>query len=371
MVCSQSKFIMVRTGLFIAAVATSVIFYTACKKVEPIEIPDPTPSTGVAVPLKVPPYQKLSTYRFFQGDIKNQQPAEGVLEYEPISSLFTDYALKKRFLWMPDGKSATYVVDNDILDFPVGTALIKNFYYDHVMPGDVTKILETRVMIKRSTGWIFAEYIWNEEQTEAYLDMNGGYVDITWNRNGQELSTNYRIPSETECKVCHKLNDVPIPIGVKPQNMNKNFNYPDGTKNQLQKMIEMGYLAGSLPPNINTVVNYSDATQPLELRLRSYLDINCAHCHSAGKHCDYRPIRLGFSETVLKTNMGLCVEPGEMIDPAMNYIISPSNINRSVMHFRLNATNESVRMPLLGRTLVHQEGVQLLEDWINSIEFCE
>jgi hypothetical protein len=81
-------------------------------------------------------------------------------------------------------------------------------------------------------------------------------------------------------------------------------------------------------------------------------------------------LRLAFNETGDPQNIGLCVEPDEIIDPAMNFIISPANINRSVMHFRLSATDENVRMPLVGRTLVHEEGVQLLEDWINSRTDC-
>ncbi len=363
---------MIRLCAILFGLISLSLFYHSCKKVEPVELPVPgAPDNSVSVPLNGEPHQKLSDYNFFYGPLKNQVPVEGVYEYEPISSLFTDYALKKRFIWMPDGVAATYNVDSEILDFPVGTVLIKNFYYTHVLPGNETKILETRLMILRSTGWIFAEYVWNEEQTEAYLDMNGSHVSLTWSKNGETMSTNYRIPSQTECMVCHKLNDTPIPIGVKPQNLNKSFPYPDGEKNQLQKLVDVGYLSGNLPPSISTVVDYSDSGQPLELRLRSYLDINCAHCHSAGKHCDYRPIRLAFSETGVKTNMGLCVEPGESIDPAMNFIISPSNIARSVMHYRLSTNDEALRMPLLGRTMVHQEGVQLLEDWINSIDICE
>lgn len=354
---------------FLVVVIT--LTYTSCKK-DPIEVPLPETPTedGVSVPLNAVPYEKLSDYRFFQGDMKNQIPAEGVYEYEPISSLFTDYALKKRFIWMPQGVSATYNGDGQILNFPIGTALIKNFYYTTISPGNTTKIIETRVMILKPAGWVFAEYVWNNEQTEAYLNMNGSHVAVTWDQNGEILSTNYRIPSQTECMVCHKINDTPIPIGVKPQSMNKDFNYPEGMKNQLQKLVEVGYLSG-VPPIINSVVDYSDPMQPLDLRLRSYLDVNCAHCHSDNKHCDYRPIRLAFSETTLKTNIGLCVEPGEMIDPSMNYIIVPSNIERSVMHFRLNSNDESMRMPLLGRTIVHKEGVQLLEDWINTILLCE
>lgn len=363
---------MIRPCILVFGLISLSLFYVSCKKVKPVELPEPdVVDGGVSVSPDGNPYQKLSEYKFFQGQLKNQIPAEGVYEYEPISSLFTDYALKKRFIWMPAGVAATYNGDDEVLNFPVGTVLIKNFYYTNVLPGNSTKILETRLMLLKTTGWIFAEYLWNEEQTEAYLNMNGSYVALTWNKNGTTVSTNYRIPSQAECMVCHKLNDTPIPIGVKPQSMNKTFHYPDGVKNQLQKLEDMGYLSGGLPASINTVVDYSDESQPLELRLRSYLDINCAHCHSASKHCDYRPIRLAFSETGSKANIGLCVEPGESIDPSMNFIIAPSNSARSVMHYRLSTNDEALRMPLLGRTIVHQEGVQLLEDWINSIDICE
>ncbi len=352
----------------------TLLIYVSCKKdvVEPPEpITDPQPSTGVSVDLASVPYTHLSSYKFFEGELKNQIPADGVIEYAPASSLFTDYALKKRFIWMPQGTSASYVNDGDILDLPVGAALIKNFYYEHVLPGDATRIIETRVMIRKSGGWIFAEYVWNEEQTEATLHMTGDYVNLSWVQDGETKSTDYRIPSETECLICHKQNEQPIPIGIKPQNLNHSFAYSDGTENQLQKLIAVGYLQNNLPGNIYSTVDYHDETQDLELRLRSYLDINCAHCHSEGRHCDYRPMRLAYGETTTKINMGLCVEPDEFINSTLTYIITPSNISRSVMHFRLNSTEENMRMPLLGRTLVHEEGVQLLEDWINSIEFCE
>jgi uncharacterized repeat protein (TIGR03806 family) len=300
----------------------------------------------------------------------NQVPADDVIEYAPASSLFTDYALKKRFIWMPEGVKAEYVSDDQLLNLPVGTALIKNFYYNNMLPNGDTKIIETRVMIRKSTGWIFAEYVWNADQTEAVLEMNGSYQQITWLQNGVEKSTNYRIPSDVECLICHKSNSVPIPIGLKPQNINVEYEYPEGPINQLQKLIQVGYLQNNLPGTIETTVNYSDATQPLDLRLRSYLDINCAHCHRENSHCDYRPLRLAFSETNDPVNIGLCVEPDEFINTALTNIITPSNINRSVMHFRLNSTNENTRMPLLGRTLIHEEGVQLLENWINSKTDC-
>jgi hypothetical protein len=105
------------------------------------------------------PYPKLSDYHFFDGELKNLQPALGVLSYKPASELFSDYALKKRFVWMPNNTKATYVSDREVLNLPVGAALVKVFYYNTVLPGLTTKIIETRVMIRKSSGWIFAEYI--------------------------------------------------------------------------------------------------------------------------------------------------------------------------------------------------------------------
>ena len=80
---------------------------------------------------------------------------------------------------MPQDQTAYYIADNEILDFPTGSILIKNFYYDNVLPEMQTKIIETRLMIKKEDGWIFAEYVWNDSQSEAYLDLNGwSEIDI-------------------------------------------------------------------------------------------------------------------------------------------------------------------------------------------------
>src|SRR5688572_11812966 len=120
----------------------------------------------VVLDLTAVPYPKLSDYKFFVGEMKNLQPAYKVLPYDLINSLFSDYALKKRFVWMPEGAQATYSSDGEILNFPAGAVLIKNFYYNNVLPDNVTKIIETRIMIKKTGGWIFANYKWNDEQTE-------------------------------------------------------------------------------------------------------------------------------------------------------------------------------------------------------------
>ncbi len=344
------------------------------------------PETPV-VDLTQVPYQKLSDYNFFEGALKNQKPVADVMPYEPASSLFTDYAKKKRFVWMPKNTKGTFNGDGNILELPVGAALIKSFYYENVQgfaSADGKRIIETRIMIRKADGWIFAEYVWNDEQTEAYLNMDGSFTPIEWiDENNVTKSTNYRIPSEAQCTVCHKSSEmvdgnsisINVPIAIKPQSLNFNYNYGSITKNQLTAWVDAGFLESgfSLPSIENTAVSYSDISKPIELRARSYMDVNCAHCHSTGKHCDYRPLRLSLAETKNNhTNMGVCVETADMQDfeGALSKLVTPGNINRSMLYYRLNTTNEAYRMPLHGRSVIHEEGIALIEQWINSLEPC-
>ncbi len=148
--------------------------------------------------------------------------------------------------------------------------------------------------------------------------------------------------------------------------MNSIYVYADGSQNQLDKLIAEGYLEDNLPASINTVVNWSDDTQPIDLRVRSYIDVNCAHCHSELTYCDYRPMRFAFADSANETNLGVCVDPDTEI-PGMTKIVAPSLKERSVMYFRLNTEAEELRMPLLGRTIIHEEAVALIGEWIDGL----
>ena len=313
------------------------------------------------------PYENLSQYNFFQGELKNLDPVYGVVPYELISSLFTDYSIKNRFLWMPDGVSAEYISSSSVFDFPVGTILIKNFSYDDVLPEMISKNIETRLMIKKESGWIFADYIWNEGQTEATFSLDGSVVDISWLQNGEKRNISYRIPSASECLTCHKISDGAIPNGVKPRNINKTLDYRSNTMNQLDKWMEMGYL-NSYPSDLESVANWKDLSEPLERRVRSYIDINCAHCHSDNTHCEYRPIRLSYEATEDLANMGVCLTPDTNLGNGTDLIINPGNINRSVLHFRMTSNEEQYRMPLIGRSIVHDEAIEMIEEWIISLD---
>lgn len=326
----------------------------------------PIPTSPVVLDMENFPFNTLSEYNFFDGDMKEQTPVLGVIPYEPISTLFTDYAKKKRFIWMPSDVQATYAGDTELIDMPVGTFLIKTFYYDNVQPDNTTRIIETRLMLRKQDDWYFADYIWNDDQTEATFSLDGSFTNVDFMHNGTPKSTNYRVPSQVECFTCHKSGTASVPIGMKPQNLNSMYDFADGTENQLQKLIDEGYLEDNLPATINTVVKWTDETQPIDLRVRSYIDINCAHCHQQGSHCDYRPIRFAFDESADETNLGICVDPDEAI-PGMINVVTPTLKERSVMYYRLNTEAEEFRMPLLGRSIIHEEAVELIGQWIDGL----
>ncbi|MDC0637609.1 MAG: Ig-like domain-containing protein [Flavobacteriaceae bacterium] len=328
------------------------------------------PVSPVQLDLSNVPYPKLSDYNFFEGPLSDLSPVYGVLPYEPISKLFSDYAKKKRFVWMPENVSATYISDDALLDFPTGSVLIKAFYYDNVLPNIETKILETRLLIKQETEWIFADYIWDQEQQEAYLDVEGygANIPVEWLENGVAKEVNYRVPSQSQCYTCHKSYQLATPIGPKPQSLNGLYDFDEGASNQLQKWQEMGYLDNSLPQTIETVVDWSDDTQPLDLRVRSYFDINCSSCHSDSGHCDYRSLRMNFNLSDDLANLGVCVDPDTPIPGYENdKIIEPGDPLNSILYFRLHTTLEEYRMPLLGRSLPHDEALLFIEEWILNL----
>lgn len=347
-------------------------FFYACSSSEEEQYVETPPRSPVVMDLTTVPYPKLSDYKFFEGELKNLTPSYGVIPYKPTSELFSEYALKKRFIWLPSGTKATYNGDGNILNLPVGAALIKVFYYDNVQPNNTTQIIETRIMIRKQLGWIFAEYIWNPQQTEAFLETDQTTRTISWKDENNIIQTvDYKTPIvDADCFRCHgnvtsfKNN----PIGIKPQNLNSNYSYNEGSKNQLSKLIEFGYLENNLPSTIVSTVNYKDASLPINLRVRSYFDANCAHCHINDGDASHLALRFAFNETTDPVKMGVGVNAEHFVPGFTGRIVVPNNINQSILYYRVNThTDTFYIMPPLGRSVTHNEGVQLISDWINSL----
>ena len=168
------------------------LLLTSCSNEDDAGYIDIEPVSQVTVDLLQVPYLKLSEYHFFDDSLSELAPSYGVLPYEPISSLFSNYAKKSRFVWLPSGTIGAYNGDANNIELPVGSVIIKNFYYDNVLPDNTQVIIETRLMIRKEEGWTFAEYFWNEQQTEAFLDTqgDGGFKYVSWMQDGQQREIN-------------------------------------------------------------------------------------------------------------------------------------------------------------------------------------
>ena len=95
----------------------------------------------------------MSEFEFFVDD-SAQEPHEKVIPYELISTLFSDYSYKQRWVYVPNNAKASYVKDW-VFDFPEGSALIKTFYYpvDERNPDLGKQLLETRLLLRKKDGW--------------------------------------------------------------------------------------------------------------------------------------------------------------------------------------------------------------------------
>ena len=141
---------------------------------------------------------KLSDFRFFK-DASAQVPHDKVIPYELISTLFSDYSYKQRWVYVPNQKKAEYQEDW-VFNFPTGSALIKTFYYpiDERNPELGKNLLETRLLLKKDKGWEAVSYAWNKEQNEAFKKIAGKTINVSWTDFlGEEKDVRYKSTQST------------------------------------------------------------------------------------------------------------------------------------------------------------------------------
>ncbi|HVM88418.1 MAG TPA: SO2930 family diheme c-type cytochrome [Puia sp.] len=313
--------------------------------------------------------EKLSEYGFFRGELKKLNPAGRVIRYELITPLFTDYAVKDRFIVLPAGKQIKYTATG-VLDFPDSTIILKNFAYNDSLHNKM--MIETRMLVKDPAdgSWKVMDYVWNDQQTDAAKTIIGASIPVKLrDDNDRLISTVYKVPNTNDCKRCHNNNNVLTPIGPKARNLN--FILSAQTNNQLAQWASNGWLLGL--PEINKVPrlpNWKDSIHfSLDQRARAYLDVNCAHCHIKGGDAYNTGLFLNYEEAD-PFHVGVMKEPVSAGGGAggMNFDIIPKDFPHSILAYRMNSTEPGTAMPELGRTLIHKEGVGLIQEWISKMK---
>ena len=297
-----------------------------------------------AAPIVVPQFlNNLSDLNLFSGALEDLTPSIYAFEYDLITPLFTDYSHKQRLIALPSGETMQHV-DNGLPTFPDNTVIAKTFYYFNDERDETLgkRIMETRLLIKQSGSWVTGNYKWNDAQTEATLDPDGSIVAYSYvDNSGVTNSLNYKIPSNTDCFTCHSNTGNIFPIGPKLRSMNFN--------NQLQDFIDNNQLSNLTDPSSVTVLpdweNRDDYT--LMERTRAYFDVNCAHCHSPGGTCD--------------------------ADSSLDFRFETAFGDTDIFTFRytIQARTQNYindySMPLIGTTIIHDEGYALIAEFVDSL----
>lgn len=316
--------------------------------------------------------EKLSEYGFFQGEMRQLIGNDQLIPYELNSSLFSDYAQKARFILLPKDAKLNFQTEK-VLDFPEGTVLIKNFYYpiNEQHPNEGRRIIETRLLIHSSEGWKAYPYVWNDEQTDATLEITGASIPVQFrNKKNQLVEFTYEVPNINQCKGCHEVDGKMSPIGPSVRQLNKVISYGDKSQNQLLHLKEHGYLDFSEETFTKApkLVDYSNDKELIGERAKAYLDINCAHCHQPNGPAKNSGLNLKW-DNAEKSTYGFMKSPvaAGRGSGNLHFDIVPGKAKESILWYRMNSTDPGVMMPELGRTMVHKEGVEIIKKWIDQL----
>jgi len=321
----------------------------------------PAPVNDAAILAERPP-ATLSAYRLFR-DAGAREPNARVTAYALNTELYSDGALKFRYVYVPAGRQARYN-DEGVFEFPVGTVLVKTFAFaaDMRRPTENVRFLETRLLIRRQSGWVALPYVWNEAQTEARLSVGGADVAVAFvDADAEDLALDWAVPNTNQCLGCHARDNVMAPIGPSARNLNRG--------DQLAQWRDAGLL-DTLPGLIDRAPNAYDAADgALEARARAYLDVNCAHCHNPAGPAHTSGLDLSWAQRT-PIQWGVLKRPvaAGRGSAGFEFSIEPGRPERSILLHRMESTDPGVMMPELGRSIVDERGVALIRAWIASMD---
>jgi uncharacterized repeat protein (TIGR03806 family) len=275
--------------------------------------------------------------------------APGVEPYQVASPLWSDGADKRRAMALPPGTRATIVGDG-LLALPVGTVLLKSFGYAD------TGVLETRLLVRRASGWVALPYVWNAERTDAVLRRAGTTVALA--AHGARPALDWQVPNVNQCKSCHSVGASLQPIGIKARNL--------AATGDLARLRKAGLLVGAAPRAVVPLAD--DARAPLDARARGWLDANCGHCHqrqgsasNSGLYLDWEeadPVARGIGKRPVAAGRG---------SGGRTVAIAPGHPEASILLYRIESAEPGVMMPELGRTLPDAAGIALIRSWIADL----
>ena len=306
-------------------------------------------------------------------------PTNGLIPYNPNTPLWSDGAVKTRWMAVPynggadtSGQQIGFATNGE-WSFPSGTVFVKHFALvtDETNPNAPLRRLETRLLVRDINGAVYGvTYKWRPDNSDADLLTTSLTENILiTNATGVSTQTWY-YPSPADCLQCH----TPVAnyvLGVKTRQLNGNLTYPSTgvTDNQLRVFNRLGIFNPAIDeaqiPTYAQMVSVTNLLADLTNRFRSYIDANCAQCHRPGgvSHADFdarydTPLASqGIINGTVVTSLG--------IDNPR--VVMPHDIWRSVLYQRADVRNSGIQMPPLASSLVDTNAMAVVVDFINSL----
>ncbi len=327
----------------------------------------PPSGGGSSFPTRVSDLPALETAASGQG-----HTVGGVIPYEPSAKLWSDSAVKERYIAMPGLEQIGYRA-NTGWDFPEETILLKTFLLplDRRDPENTLKRIETRLMYKKNSLWHGFTYEWDDQESDAQLLTTGKTRDFqVIDKDGQQVTQTWYYPTRAECMRCHSGASNRV-LGLTTRQLNYDFTYPESgvTDNQLRTLDHISVFEQPLPDppdQLPRMPDYEDTSASIQDRARAYLDSNCSMCHQPG---GISRARMNLHWTASNEEMNAIGESpvnGELGLPNPQ-IIAPGDADRSVLLERMRRLDDN-RMPPLARNQVDETGTEIIRQWIESLQ---
>jgi uncharacterized repeat protein (TIGR03806 family) len=311
-------------------------------------------------------------------DLATLTPAEGFVPYSVNTPLWSDRALKARWIMIPnDGFPNTsaekigFSADGN-WSFPAGTVLVKHFALPLVEndPGSAIR-LETRFLVITEDGGAYGiTYKWLPDGSDAVLLADGASEDFAIeSANGETYTQTWDFPNRSQCMECHTP-AAGFVLGARTHQFNRDNYYPRSgqSANQLRTLYGLGWFDDSYRSDLQKFYlkahPLDDTSAPLEERVRSYLDSNCSQCHQPGgvrARFDARYTTPLNEQSLLYGSLF-----GSFIGDDEGLVV-PGRPDLSTIPHRMNLIG-SGQMPPLGKNLIDPLAVQALTDWIHSLQ---
>jgi len=318
------------------------------------------PAGGCAIPEDAPPATLADTGCY--ADVAGHQLAPQLIPFEINSPLWSDGALKRRFLLVPDGDSIGYT-DAGALTMPVGTLLVKEFWLERIADDPKTRFpIETRFLVKRCEEgdclepWQGYSYRWKADGSEADLIDPGSEDEKTdWTitiGNGTDVMHTHIYPSRLNCTRCHNAVAGRV-LGLQAIQLDRPARYGDVIDNQLDTLAAIGVLTGLPSARPARLPSSLDPSFDYQSRSRAYYHANCAHCHRpAGE----RPtIDFRFQSPLAANN--ICDK------------LTPGDGTGSILYIR-DSTRGAGQMPPLASDDADDYQLGVTAAWIDGMSSC-